>query len=41
MIERLWELEQANVISFNDMEYDVASKVGIPIVLCDVFLGKP
>ena len=32
MIERLWELEQANVISFNDMEYDVASKVGIPII---------
>ena len=27
IIDRLWELEQSNVISFNDMEYDVAEKV--------------
>ena len=27
IIDRLWELEQSNVISFNDMEYDVAAKV--------------
>ena len=32
-VERLVELEQSNVISFNDLEYDVASKVGVGLFL--------
>ena len=32
-VERLVELEQSNVISFNDLEYDVASKVSVCLVL--------
>ena len=35
-VERLLELEQSNVISFNDLEYDVAAKVGLQLDICVV-----
>ena len=31
-VERLLELEQSNVISFNDLEYDVAAKVELSLI---------
>ena len=32
-VNYLLELEQSNVISFNDLEYEVASKVNVPDII--------